>query len=74
MNAEGKPIPGQMTARDPAPVVMAGDPYLTKRLIDSSQNRWKYTSGVIAFESEDKPTEAEQRACLLYTSIKKTAT
>lgn len=54
-------IPGQFVTRDPAPVVMRGDPARTCMLIDSSENVWKYTSGVIAFENNDKPTEAEQR-------------
>jgi 5S rRNA maturation endonuclease (ribonuclease M5) len=53
-------IPGQFVNRDPAPVVMRGDPARTRMLIDSSENVWKYTSGVIAFEENDKPNEAEQ--------------
>ena len=64
MDAEGKPIPGQMLPRDPAPVLMAGDPGLTRALIDSSSNQWKYTSGVISFERSDAPTDAEQRAVM----------
>lgn len=60
----GKPIPGQMVDRDPPPVVMGGDPELTRAIIDSSQNTWKYTSGVIAFAAEDAPTEAEQRSVM----------
>jgi 5S rRNA maturation endonuclease (ribonuclease M5) len=64
MDAEGKAIPGQMLTRDPAPVLMAGDPGLTRALIDSSPNQWKYTSGVIAFERSDAPTDAEQRAVM----------
>lgn len=64
MDAEGKPIKGQFLTRDPVPVVMAGDPGLTMALIDSSPNQWKYTSGVIAFERDDAPTDAEQRAVM----------
>lgn len=64
MDAEGKPIKGQFLTRDPVPVVMAGDPGLTVALIDSSPNQWKYTSGVIAFERDDAPTDAEQRAVM----------
>lgn len=64
LDGDGKPIPGEMLTRDPAPIVMAGDPGLTRALIDSSQNRWKYTSGVIAFAPGDKPTDAEQRAVM----------
>lgn len=49
-----------MKTREPAPTVMAGNPEQTIRLIDANLNKWKYTSGVIAFEDEDAPTEAEQ--------------
>lgn len=51
---------GELIHRDPLPVVVKGDPDRTIMLIDSSQNRWKYTSGVIAFSDTDNPTLAEQ--------------
>jgi len=60
----GQRIPGEYIERDPPPIVMAGDPELTKQLIDSSDNQWKYSSGVIAFEKGDKPTEEQQRQCM----------
>ena len=57
-------IPGQTVTRDPAPEVLAGDPERTRMLIDASPNTWKYTSGVIAFERGDAPSEDEQRAVM----------
>ena len=57
----GWKIKNEFVIRDPVPVVMAGDPALTRQLIDSSSNKWKYASGVIAFERSDAPTDAEQR-------------
>jgi 5S rRNA maturation endonuclease (ribonuclease M5) len=33
-------------------------------LIDSSQNKWRYTSGVIAFTESDNPSESEQSAVM----------
>ena len=54
-------IPGQAVTRDPAPEVLAGDPDRTRMLIDACPNKWRYTSGVIAFEREDAPSEDEQR-------------
>lgn len=55
---------GEVVHRDPLPVVVKGDPERTTTLIDSSQNRWKYTSGVVAFADTDQPTEAEQLAVI----------
>jgi len=52
-------IPGQFVTRDPPPVVLAGDPDTTRQLIDSIDNKWKYTSGVVAFSKEDAPTQEE---------------
>jgi 5S rRNA maturation endonuclease (ribonuclease M5) len=52
-------IPGVFETRIPPPVVLRGDPKRTIMLIDSSENRWKYTSGVIPFELSDKPTDKE---------------
>ena len=57
-------ISGQFRTRSPAPQIMDGDPERTKMLIDSSQNKWKYTSGVIAFAESDNPSESEQGAVM----------
>lgn len=54
-----KRIFGKFTTRNPAPVVLAGDPARTKALIDSIDNKWKYTSGVLSFGHEDAPTPDE---------------
>jgi hypothetical protein len=48
-------IPGQTKTRTPAPEVLAGDPDRTRMLIDACPNKWRYTSGVIAFERGDIP-------------------
>lgn len=53
-------IRGEFVTRDPAPVVLRGDPERTMMLIDSIDRKWKYTSGVIAFTVADAPTTAEQ--------------
>jgi hypothetical protein len=53
-------IRGEFVTRDPAPVVLRGDPDRTMMLIDSIDRKWKYTSGVIAFTVSDAPTAAEQ--------------
>lgn len=52
---------GALVVRDPLPDVLRGDAAMTRSLIDSSQNEWKYTSGVIAFHADDAPTEAQQQ-------------
>lgn len=52
-------IPGAFETRVPPPVVLRGDPKRTTMLIDSSENKWKYTSGVLPFELSDKPTDEE---------------
>ena len=49
-----------MKRRDPPPDIMRGDPNITRDLIDSSPFKWAYVSGVVAFASEDKPTEEQQ--------------
>ena len=56
---QGRRIPGQMKTRIPPPEVLRGDPELTERLIDSSNNRWKYTAGVVAFGDDDNPSDEE---------------
>ena len=55
---------GEIKERTPPPVIMRGDPSETVKLIDSSQNIWKYTSGVIAFADTDAPTLEEQNAVI----------
>lgn len=52
-------IPGEFVTRNPPPVVLFGDPKRTISLIDSVDNKWKYTSGVISFGNEDAPTSDE---------------
>jgi hypothetical protein len=52
---------GQLKQRDPLPEVLRGDPARTCDLIDSIENKWKYTSGVIAFHADDAPSEAQQQ-------------
>ena len=64
-------IAGEWTIRDPAPQVLAGDPARMTMLIDSSQNKWKYTSGVLAFAKTDAPTDAAQREVM--ASFERTA-
>lgn len=41
--------------------MLRGEPSQTRALIDSSENEWKYTSGVIAFHADDAPTEEQQQ-------------
>jgi hypothetical protein len=47
--------------RDPVPEVLRGNPETTRRLIDNISNKFKYTSGVIAFHTDDAPSEKNQR-------------
>ena len=54
----GKP---QTKIRDPLPEILSGNPDHTRMLIDSSPHKWSYRAGVISFDADDKPTEAEQR-------------
>lgn len=54
-----KKIPGEWKVRDPAPEVLRGDPERMIMLIDSSTNKWKYTSGAIPFADTDNPSEAD---------------
>lgn len=57
-------IKGEFVTRDPAPVVLKGDPERTIMLIDSIDRKWKYSSGVIAFEKEDDPSEEKQKEAI----------
>ena len=49
-DVHGKPI---TYVRDPAPVIVAGDPATTEALIDSLDFKYKYTSGVLSCAPED---------------------
>lgn len=40
--------------------VLRGDPKITERLIDSIENRHKYTSGVLSFEENIGPSQADE--------------
>lgn len=60
----GRRIPGETKTRIPPPEVLRGDPQMVERLIDSSVNEWKYSSGVVAFGDSDAPTEEEQQAVI----------
>jgi 5S rRNA maturation endonuclease (ribonuclease M5) len=55
---------GKFLIRKPIPFIVKGDADRTTMLIDSSENRWKYTSGVIAFADTDNPSESEQLAVI----------
>src|SRR5258706_15168457 len=46
--------------RDPAPVVLRGDPKLIARVIDGSSHQWKYTSGVLSFAPGERITPAQE--------------
>ena len=50
--------------REPSPEVLAGDPTRTWQLIDGLSFKLKYTSGVIAWSAEDKPSEEQQRTVM----------
>ncbi len=50
-----------MNRREPPPDVLAGHPDRMRDLIDSCPHRWRYTSGVVAFEQDDGPSPAQQR-------------
>ena len=45
--------------RDPKPEIVKGDRKLTEVLIDSNHRQYKYTSGVIAFRDNEKPTSEQ---------------
>lgn len=51
-DSNGKP-------RNPKPEIFYGNPDLTKFLIDNNPRKFKYSSGVIAFRDNEKPTEKE---------------
>ena len=55
--ASGKP---QLKIRDPLPDILSGNPDHTSMLIDSSPHKWSYRAGVIGFDKDDNPTQAQQ--------------
>ena len=54
-DSEGNPRPY-------APEILFGDSDRTRRVIDSLDFRHKYTSGVLSFATEDRPTPAQTLA------------
>jgi len=46
------------------PEVLRGDIDQTRELIDSQSRKWTYSTGVISFALEDRPTEAQQDALM----------
>ena len=46
------------------PEVLRGDIQQTRELIDSQDRKWTYSTGVISFALEDRPTEAQQNALM----------
>lgn len=59
-----KRIPTQTVRRDVLPDLLAGDPNLTRHLIDSNTRKWRYTSGVVAFHADDAPSDDQQAAVM----------
>lgn len=57
--------------RDPLPVVLRGDPEKTRRLIDSLDFKWKYTSGVLSFAPGEKISPDVERQIM--TEFEQTA-
>lgn len=47
--------------RDPAPVVIRGDPNVARYLIDLVPHRWKYTSAMISFSPGERITPETER-------------
>lgn len=45
--------------KNPPPEIFYGDKNLTAELIDRNLNKFKYTSGVIAFRDNEKPTDSQ---------------
>lgn len=59
-----KRLPDQTVRRQVLPEVISGDPELTRHLIDSNTRKWRYTSGVVAFHTDDDPSDSEQAAVM----------
>lgn len=53
--------PGREGREEAAPEVLSGDIEQTRALIDSQDRKWTYSTGVLSFAPEDRPTEAQQR-------------
>ena len=53
--------PGREGREGAAPEVLSGDIEQTRALIDSQDRKWTYSTGVLSFAPEDRPTEAQQR-------------
>ena len=53
--------PGREGREEAAPEVLSGDIDQTRALIDSQDRKWTYSTGVLSFAPEDRPTEAQQR-------------
>lgn len=47
-----------------APYIIKGDPHLMIRQIDTVPFKWKYSSGVISFAPDDKPTKEQLNALI----------
>lgn len=63
-DSDRKLIPGEVEVRTPLPEILRGDADRTVELIDSIHRKWRYTSGVIAFALEDRPTNDELDAVM----------
>jgi hypothetical protein len=59
---QGKP---KTYIREPLPQIIYGDPDLVKQLIDSSEYKHKYSSGVLSFAPEDGFLTPEKEAALI---------
>ncbi|WP_282157210.1 relaxase/mobilization nuclease domain-containing protein [Shimia thalassica] len=59
-----KRMPNQTVRRDVLPDLLSGDPDLTRHLIDSNTRKWRYTSGVVAFHTDDAPSDDQQAAVM----------
>lgn len=47
--------------RDPAPVILRGDPAVARHLIDLVPHEWKYTSGMVSFAKGEKISPEMER-------------
>lgn len=56
--------PDRQGREDAAPEVLRGDIAQTRELIDSTDRKWTYSTGVLSFAPEDRPTETQQIALM----------
>ena len=56
--------PDRQGREDAPPEVLRGDIAQTRELIDSTDRKWTYSTGVLSFAPEDRPTEAQQTALM----------